>query len=239
MNTILFDLDGTLLPMNQDAFLMCYFEELGKFAHARGHDAKSLIKAVQKATVSMLANDGGALNDERFWESFSSIVGEENARERLEPVFERFYENEYDAVCASTLKNPAVNACIELLREKGYALALATNPLFPPMAVQKRIAWAGLDADMFEHVTTYDNATFCKPNADYYLEILARLEKEPSDCLMVGNDVSDDMAARAAGLDVYLITDCLINDKNLPTDGFKQGSFEEFYAYAKALPKVG
>ena len=37
---------------------------------------------------------------------------------------------------------------------------------------------------------------------------------------MVGNDVKEDMVARKLGMDVFLITDCLINPNNEDIEQF-------------------
>ncbi len=237
MNTVLFDLDGTLLPMEQGAFTERYFAALGKFGARLGHDPKKLLASVWEGTKAMLKNDGGATNRARFWETFSLALGGSDA-ETLEPAFERFYETEFESARAATREDPAARASVLLLKEKGYTVVLATNPLFPPVAIKRRLAWAGLDHADFERVTTYDNSKFCKPGTSYYLDLLGPLGKKPEECLMAGNDVRDDMSAREAGLDVYLVTDCLINEKNLPTEGFRQGTLAEFYEFVQALPSL-
>ena len=108
---------------------------------------------------------------------------------------------------------------------------LATNPLFPAIATESRIRWAGLNKDDFELYTTYENSCFCKPNLDYYREILSRLGLQPEECLMVGNDVGDDMVARELGMQVFLLTDCLINKTNADLSQYPHGGFDELMAY--------
>lgn len=239
MNTILFDLDGTLLPMDQDRFAELYFGALSSFAAAAmGADPKAFIGGLREGTKAMLKNDGGDTNRARFWERFCAVMGEPARMETLEPVFERFYETEFRAARGATAPSDDARRCIALLKQKGYTLALATNPLFPPAAVEMRLSWAGLSYADFAHVTTYDNSRFCKPAPAYFTAVLEALNKSPEACLMVGNDASDDLAAREAGLDVYLVTDCLINEKNLSLADVKQGSMKDFYAYAEALPEV-
>ena len=45
---------------------------------------------------------------------------------------------------------------------------------------------------------------------------------------MVGNDVSEDMeAASAAGMQVFLLTDCLINRKERDIRVYPNGGFDE------------
>ena len=113
--------------------------------------------------------------------------------------------------------------------------ALATNPLFPSVATEHRIGWAGLKPGDFELYTTYENSSYCKPNPDYYRDVAARLGVDCSECLMVGNDAAEDMqAAQSAGMSAFLLTDCLINRRDLPVD-CPHGGFDELAAYLKTL----
>ena len=96
----------------------------------------------------------------------------------------------------------------------GYDVALATNPIFPSIATRKRISWTGLSYDDFSLVTTYENSSYCKPNLKYYEEILNKLGYKPEECLMVGNDVVEDMIAKKLGMKVFLLPNCLINKNN-------------------------
>ena len=117
----------------------------------------------------------------------------------------------------------------------GYQVILATNPLFPAIATQSRIRWAGLEPEDFERITTYENARFCKPNPDYYREILGKLNLNPSDCLMVGNDVDEDMIAETLGMKVFLLTDCLINRNQADISRYPSGGFPELLQYVRSL----
>lgn len=49
MNTVLFDLDGTMLPMDQDVFAHGYFSELAKNLQHLGWTGKSLWNAYGRA----------------------------------------------------------------------------------------------------------------------------------------------------------------------------------------------
>lgn len=114
-------------------------------------------------------------------------------------------------------------------------MILATNPIFPAIATESRIRWAGLAPENFELYTTYENSRFCKPNPDYYRDILARCGLQPSECIMVGNDVGDDMVAKELGMQVFLLTDCLINPKNTDVSVYPHGSFQELKAFLLSL----
>ncbi len=234
MNTILFDLDGTLLPMDQEYFTKLYFKALATHLAPLNIPTAELIDAVNSGMRAMLTNDGSHTNEERFWSAFSSILG--NDIRNIEPDFINFYETSFHLAKEATNVSPYAKDAIALLKQKGYHIVLATNPVFPPVATEGRIRWAGLDPNDFERITTYDNSSYCKPNLSYYREILSQIGKEPSDCMMVGNDVEEDMIAGNLGLSTFLITDCIINRKNLSFDTIPHGDFKTFYDFVKALP---
>ena len=130
---------------------------------------------------------------------------------------------------------PAAEETIRALHGMGYRTVLATNPLFPPTATQSRVRWAGLTPEDFEFITTYDNSSFCKPNPDYYREILGKLNLNAGECLMVGNDVNEDMIAQTLGMQVFLLTDCLINKDGKDISQYPYGSFPELMDYIRGL----
>lgn len=235
MNTFIFDLDGTLLPMqNQELFVETYFKALAKKIVPYGLDPQELIKAVWAGTKSMIKNDGSMTNEERFWEVFCSILGEEIRK--LESVFEDFYLNEFSAAKSTTKMNPIAGECIQLLKEKGYRLVLATNPIFPRVATYTRIQWAGLNPEDFELITSYENSSYCKPNLEYYKAILDTIGATPQECRMVGNDVKEDMGVIQLGMEAFLLKDCIINTEDIDIKNLDQGSFEDLLEMVKHLP---
>lgn len=236
LKAVLFDLDGTLLPMtDQDAFVRYYFSELAKYLAPYGYDPKALIGAVWKGVENIMHNDGVQSNELAFWNGFATVFGEK-ARED-EPYFARFYEENFDRARVMCGYNEKAAETVHAIHEMGLRTALATNPVFPEIATRKRIGWAGLTTDDFEFYTTYENSHFCKPNLAYYREMLDRMGIAPEEALMVGNDVDDDMVARALGMPVFLLTDCLINQKNADISVFPHGSFEELLAYIREQEK--
>ena len=224
IRNILFDLDGTLLPMDQDEFVNAYFGLLARKLAPRGYDPEALVKAIWAGTAAMVKNDGSCLNEDAFWMVFASIMGEHTLQDK--PVFDEFYRNEFQQVQQVCGFNPMAAETIRRLREKGYRLVLATNPLFPAVATESRIRWAGLNAQDFGFFTTYENSRRCKPNPDYYRDILDRMGADAASCLMVGNDVGEDMIAGSLGMQVFLLTDCLINKNNEDISRYPNGGFE-------------
>ena len=233
IDTVLFDLDGSLLPMDQDAFVRLYMEALGRTFAQEGFDPKRLTGSVWKGVEAMIKNDGAISNRERFWKVFSGAMEREMAGE--EAHFITFYENQFGEAKAATRFSELSAKAVRLLREKGYMVILATNPVFPSVATYRRIRWAGLAPEDFDLVTTYEEEYYCKPNLEYYRSILKRIGKEPEQCLMVGNDVDEDMCVLSLGMRGYLLTDCLINRRGNGLEGFRAGSFLEFYKYAEEM----
>lgn len=229
---ILFDLDGTLLPMDNDVFVDEYFRLAALKVEPYGYKYDEMIAALWNSAKNMVLNDGSRTNGEACWESFSKVFGEKGYE--LMPVFEEFYCKEFHQAAEVTGDNPLAKKAIELAKEKAEKVVLATNPLFPPVAVQTRLGWVDLKPEDFDYWTHYENSSFCKPNPAYYLEIIRKLDLDVSRCLMIGNDAQEDVtAARAAGLDTFLVTDCLI-DRGQGVDG-KKGSFKELVAFLESL----
>lgn len=225
ITTILFDLDGTLLPMDQEVFIKDYTARLTKKLMPYGYDGKGLMKGLWKSVEYMISNDGSHRNEELFWEVFTKELGPE-IRER-EDLFLEFYENEFQETAKVCGFSEKAGETVRALKEAGCHLILATNPVFPPEATHSRVRWAGLDPSDFDYITTYDNSCGCKPNIHYYEEILQKTGCKPQECLMVGNDIEDDMVAEKLGMNVFLLTDCLINREGKDIAHYPQGGFEE------------
>ena len=66
MEHFLFDLDGTLLPMDQEVFVKFYMPMLAARFKDRGVPQEKLIGAVWNGVGSMVMNDGSRTNGECF-----------------------------------------------------------------------------------------------------------------------------------------------------------------------------
>jgi len=236
VDTVLFDLDATLLPLDQDVFIEDYFSKLAETMAGKGLDPKQIVKGVMYGTGAMLKNDGGATNCERFWQAFSEFFGRDMSI--YEKDFDQFYRTAFQQVKKVAYPDARAAECVRLLREKGYKVAVATSPVFPEIATRSRMEWAGLKWDDFELVTTYDNCTFCKPNPAYYEEILGKIGKKAEQCLMVGNDVGEDMCVTEMGMQAFWLDTWPLNRKNAPTDHLERGGFDELLEKIRALPEV-
>ncbi len=233
LKTILFDLDGTLLPMDQEQFVKSYLARMAQKMATHGYEPKTLVNAIWAGTGAMVKNNGSTTNEAVFWKTAADIFGRDIKAD--EPLFEEFYSNEFQLVRHDCGLDPWAASAIRDIKAMGYRTVLATNPLFPPIATQSRIRWAGLQPEDFEYITTYDNSSRCKPNPDYYQEILDKLDLNPDECLMVGNDVEEDMVARNLGMKVFLLTDCIINRDGRDISQYPNGSFPELLDYIRSL----
>lgn len=230
---VLFDLDGTLLPMDQDIFVKAYFKGIAIKLAPFGYESDKLIKAIWAGTEAMIANNGEKTNEEVFWDYFETVFGEGSRKD--EPKFAKFYEENFDDVSAVCGFDKRAKEVIDMIKEKGIRVALATNPIFPSIATRKRMKWAGLIESDFELYTTYENSCYCKPNLKYYEEILSGLGVKASECVMVGNDVDDDMVAAKLGIKTFLLTDNLINKSSVDISQYPNGSFSELINFVASL----
>lgn len=231
IKVVLFDLDGTLLPLDQDIFIKYYFGLLAKKLAPHGYDPALLIKSIWAGTGEMVKNSGKKTNEEVFWDKFAEIHGEK-ARDD-EPYFEEFYKEDFRKVQASCGYTPDAAKAVAAIKAMGLRVALATNPIFPAIATEQRIAWAGLKPSDFELYTTYENSRHSKPNPAYYTDVASTLGVSPEDCLMVGNDVGEDMIAEALGMKVFLMPECIINKDGKDISRYPQGDFDDLIKYIK------
>ncbi len=230
---ILFDLDGTLLPMDQDIFTKAYFKELLKKICPFGYESQKVIDGVWAGTSAMIRNNGVSTNENLFWEKFSSLLGEKVLN--LKDEFTHFYTNEFHHVKVTTDENPFASEAVHEAHRKANNVVLATNPIFPLCAIESRLSWLGLQTSDFDFITTYENSSYCKPNPDYYREILKRYDAQPENCLMIGNDVDEDGEAPIqVGIDAFIVVDNLIS-KGKDLGRMKNGTFQAMLEYLNKL----
>ena len=232
--TVLFDLDGTLIGMNQDEFIRLYFITILDKLVALGYDSEKMYDALERSIRATKTNDGSITNETRFWQTFDEVTG--GLSTELKSELDSFYENEFISVLEGSCY-PYPRACeiVECARQKGLKVVLATNPLFPAVATYRRIRLGGMDPDDFDYVTAYENSSACKPNPEYFRELLEKLGVSADECVMVGNDTKDDFSAHALGIPVFILTDGLINQGGVDLADYPHGSFDEAIGYIESL----
>ena len=72
ITTVLFDLDGTLLPMELELFMKDYFQRLSQKMNLCGYDGNAVLDNIGKGIHAIHTNKSSRLNEEIFWESLST-----------------------------------------------------------------------------------------------------------------------------------------------------------------------
>jgi len=227
--TFLLDLDDTLLGNPMDRFLPAYFSALYKALapHAPGKNIQQA--AINSAQAMLNRKDGTESNMAAFMSRFCR--GLECRAEVLQPVLDEFYEQEYPKLQKYTVYRSEARQVVDFLFEAGCQVVIATNPLFPAVAIHQRLAWAGLADFPFSLITTMENSHFAKPNPHYYQEILSKVQAAPDQSWMVGDDFDNDIApAKMLGLQTWRITTTPPKDSSS-----RQGSLAELLAMLKKL----
>ena len=214
LRAICFDLDGTLLPMDLDAFMKSYFSAIYDFVAGKGLDAGAFMERFNAGVRAMAGHTDGRTNAEAYWEAFGTCA---NRGREVQP-------------------NPAAVSAVGALTAKGYPLVLATMPMFPLAAVRHRLRWAGIDPDAFARITHYENSTAVKPRGLYYAENLAALGASGVDVLMVGNNTVEDLAFADLGAETFLVTDWLLDPAGLDLGTVRHGTMDDFAAWTGELP---
>lgn len=231
---IFFDLDGTLLPMDMDQYLRIYIEGLS--VQIPQIPPKDMFNVLWEGILAMIKNDGAHTNREVFAQVFTARTGIDYYEN--EDRFLQFYLTDYQKGLAACSPTPLAAQIISVLQKKGYNVVIATSPLYPAVAAQSRVNWAGLGDFTFPMITTFDDFHAAKPNPHYYQELCEKLHVAPEACIMVGNDAEEDGAARQVGMDVIMLTDCLINKRNLPLDDFYVATLGDVLLWAEGLPAL-
>lgn len=235
LDTVLFDLDGTLLPMDMQKFTDIYFREMVEMFKDIT-EPRQLIKNIWTATEEMVGNTEYKTNEEVFIKKFNELVNGEI--EKYMKRFDSFYDTAFHKTKAAVESNRLIMESIEILKKKNYTLVIATNPLFPRKAIHLRIQWAGLNLEDFVYVTSYEDNHYCKPQLQYYEEVLEKIGKKPEQCMMVGNDVQEDLIAAKLGMETFLITNHMLHRTSDEIVTTYKGDYNDFYEFVKELKPV-
>lgn len=225
IQAVLFDLDGTLIDVDMNLFVPAYLRRLTHYMSEQVKPGQA-VQSLHHAVAAMFANTDAT----RTLESLLFEVLESELSILPEQYIEclgKFFENDLEELRYLVTGHPLSSQLVESSLARGWKVVLATNPIFPRKAIDARLAWAGLDSAAFHHVTAYETAHFCKPNALFFEEVLDYLQIPAEACLMVGNDTLHDLSACQVGMQTCLLTTWSI--KRLGA-GFKadwQGTHEE------------
>ncbi len=200
---LLFDLDGTLIDFSPKVFYTDYI----RLAHRHFQDLmnfEDFQKLLLKATFdSMSTMDGSKFFLDVFLDKFTPYVP--ISREEVNLRFRAFYSSSYDELETMIRPYPVAKELLELAKSKGIYVVLATNPVFPLIAVEKRITWGGLSPEHFDHITHAENSKYVKPQREYFQQLLDKFNCSPHQAIMIGNDLETDIPASQLGIATVLV----------------------------------
>ncbi|MCL4561238.1 MAG: HAD-IA family hydrolase [Chloroflexi bacterium] len=232
--TLLIDLDGTLLDNHIDVFLNAYFKAIGNHFKSRFNPA-NFIQNLLNATQKMVTNDDpGQTLEQVFDSAFYPALHVD--KEALKPEIDAFYQEVFPTLESLTRPRRKAIELVDRAFEKGYQVAIATNPLFPYTAIKQRLAWAQLPVSdrAFSVVSSYETFHFTKPNPAYFAEILAQMGCPTGPVVMIGDSKSDDITpAMHLGL-----TTAWLNEDHLAPESTSQryeGDLDHIFEWFDAI----
>lgn len=208
IKAVLLDMDNTLLANPDRAFASAFLQQFESHVGA----ALATNKAASTLRTAIVAMSNARSGDETNTALTQRILQERTGcpADSVQQALDSYYAEAYLTLrdCISPVTG-AVDF-IQQLRAAGYAVVIATNPLYPRSAILQRMAWAGLptDDDMYALITNADNMHFAKPDPAYYAEVIARVGVEPDEALMIGDSHRNDIhPAQTVGLHTYHVPD--------------------------------
>jgi len=205
--TLLLDLDDTLLKNDIDQFLPKYLEAFSTFVSDQ-IDPNLFVRALLAGTDAMVKNQMPDQTLKKVFDAtFFPLVGVD--AQFFHEKAEEFYRRIFPSLQYLTAPIDGAVDFVEEAFRRGYHLAITTNPLFPGLAIQHRLTWAGLNPIdyPFDLITSYETFHFTKPDPAYFAEAMGRLGWPDEQVFVVGNDPERDIAAgRKLGLATFQIT---------------------------------
>lgn len=232
--TLLIDLDDTLLSNSMDTFIPAYLGALGMHL-APYADTRQIAPIMMSATENMFRNNRPDRTlKEAFDPDFYAVLGITENQVR-EPI-NHFYREIFPTLSSITEPRPEAEQLIKTANQRGWQVAIATNPLFPLAAILHRLAWAGIPVEKypFAIVPSYETFHYAKPNPAYFAELLGRFGWPRGPMVMIGNDPAHDIqAAQSMGFPTFWISNGLPYPDDLPAPN-ASGSLEDIVPWLDA-----
>lgn len=178
IKTVLFDLDGTLLPMDNDVFTKGYFKLLVKKLAPHGYSPQELIDGIWAGTAAMVKNDGSCTNEQAFWKKFSSVFGNKCLEDK--PIFDEFYKVDFQLARGFCGFNPKAREAVKTAKACGCAFLLP-QILFSPQpqlkAASRGRGWTFLILSFIQPTKTVISASPIRNITEKYLKSFSVTQK--------------------------------------------------------------
>jgi HAD superfamily hydrolase (TIGR01549 family) len=189
---IFVDYDGTLVKNSEEKFMKTYFSILSRKVKL---PIEKIFNLVMDSIYEITKIEDPSKNlFERFLESISKKTGK--SKDYWYNIFLDFYKNEFDELRKIIKVNKKLT---NFIKNSNYKFIFASNPLFPEIAVKKRIDFANLSPENFFYIATMENSHYAKPNPKFFAEILKKISVAADKCLMIG-DTENDKASEKVGI---------------------------------------
>ncbi|MEH7492556.1 pyrophosphatase PpaX [Neobacillus niacini] len=173
INTILFDLDGTLIDTNE-LIISTYLHTLEKYFPGK-YQRQDVLPFLGPTLHEVF----GAMDSERV--------------EEMVLAYRTYNLANHDALVKEFV---GVMETIETLKKKGYKLAIVTTK-------REDVAFKGLRLmkldPFFDVMIAYDHVKKVKPDPEPIFLALEKLDSKPEETLMVGDNFHDVLAGKNAG----------------------------------------
>ncbi|KQL21284.1 pyrophosphatase PpaX [Cytobacillus solani] len=173
VNTVLFDLDGTLIDTNE-LIISSFLHTLGKYYPDR-YKREDVIPFL-----------GPTLT-----ETFESIAPEKV--EEMIKVYREFNLGNHDLLVKEF---DGVFETIRSLKEAGFKIGIVTTKVL--MVVEKGLKLTKLD-QFFDVIVALDHVKMPKPDPEPILKALELLGSKPEEAIMVGDNSHDILGGKNAG----------------------------------------
>ncbi|MCG3222376.1 MAG: HAD family hydrolase [Candidatus Heimdallarchaeota archaeon] len=215
----LFDLDGTLIDFDLQIFIKTYLGAASQFFIDLIPNPEIFYKELLSSTdVMEKANNPNTTALDDFLLDFCPKF-EVNCDE-IRSRFLQFYQTGFNAIKPLITQMDGAIPLLQDIKDSypNAKVVLATNPVYPFIAIEKRMEWGEIPQKFFDLITHAENSNFCKLNNKYWFEILGKINTDPSSSLVIGNDGLRDMGAKKQGFKTFLVENASENEDLITSD---------------------
>lgn len=235
IDTLLFDLDGTLVdqfqPGSELQFTWLILRRFGGIAWPT-----RTYRAAKAAVHALQHHRSELTNFEAMVQAFCGelAMDPQEARDRVMTLA----RDDFRSMGWRFHGIPGAREVVDQAQRLGFRRVLATNPTVPWPMTEHRLAWGGFGDVAWDFATHPQIMTRTKPDVGYYHELLAKLGCGPERCLMVGNDFRKDLPAMQAGIQTFLLDRPMSKKARRALESYRPDHFGSYADLGQLLEKL-